>query len=146
MYGRVDLTKVHYELDPKIVLHKPDYYEALHVYKQYCQYKKFDSVIPFYRDDIRINDFHCLYQDGKLIAWQQTQLYTEDKVAWNEQFAWDYSNPRDKIGWRFKYHITAYYKANGYKYLYLGDHHDYKSKIQGYEILGPYSTHRKGGL
>ena len=64
-------------------------------------------------------------------------LNVTDKVTnITVQFAWDYSNPEDSVGWRFSYHVPAYYKSQGYKYLYLGDHHDYKSRIQGYEILG----------
>lgn len=142
MYGRVDLSKVEYDLDTEIILHKPDYIDALDVYKKYCVYKKFSSVYPLYRDDIKNNNFHCLYKDNNLIAWQQTRLYTQDKVAWNEQFAWDYSNPKDEIGWKFCRYTAAYYKAIGYKYLYLGDHHDYKSKIQGYEILDANSIYK----
>ena len=103
-------------------------------------YKNFDSVYPLYRDDILHNDFHCLYVDSNLVAWEQTRTYISDKVAFSDQFAWDYSNPEDRVGWRFSYHVPAYYKSQGYKYLYLGDHHDYKSRIQGYEILGPIKT------
>ena len=140
MYGRIDLSKVKYKLDPDIFLHKPSWKEAAHVYNVYCKYKNFDSVFPLYSDDILQNDFHCLYIDNKLIAWEQTRTYTNDKVAFSDQFAWDYSNPEDRVGWRFSYHVPAYYKSQGYKYLYLGDHHDYKSRIQGYEILGPIKT------
>ena len=137
MYGRIDLSKVKYKLDPDIFLHKPSWDEAAHVYNAYCKYKNFDSVYPLYRDDILHNDFHCLYVDSNLVAWEQTRTYISDKVAFSDQFAWDYSNPEDRVGWRFSYHVPAYYKSQGYKYLYLGDHHDYKSRIQGYEILGP---------
>ena len=31
----------------------------------------------------------------------------------------------------------AYYKSQGYKYYYLGEAHKYKSKFNGFELLGP---------
>ena len=137
MYGRINLSKVDYDLDPDISLYKPSLKEATHVYNTYCKYKNFDSVFPLYSDDILQNDFHRLYIDDKLIAWEQTKTYTNDKGGFSDQFAWDYGNPEGRVGWRFSYHVPAYYKSQGYKYLYLGDHQDYKSRIQGYEILGP---------
>lgn len=135
MYGRIDLSKTNYYLDNDIKIYKPKYEDALRVYTEYCNYKDFESVYPFYQDDINNNDFHCLYVDNTLIAWQQTRIYTQDKVAFHEQFAWDYSNPKDKLGWRFYYHTCAFYKQNNYQYLYIGDHQPHKLNISGYEIL-----------
>ena len=140
MYGRVDLSKVQYELDKDIIHHHPTYEEASGVYDAYCKYKNFTSVIPLYYGDIELHDWNCLYQDGKLVAWEQTKLYPKDLIAHSYQFAWTYDNPLAKIGWRFSHHVPAWLKSKGYKYLYLGDHHDYKTKIQGYEILGAINT------
>ena len=91
MYGRIDLSKVKYKLDPDIFLHKPSWDEAAHIYNTYCKYKNFDSVYQLYSDDILQNDFHCLYINDKLVAWEQTRVYTTDKVAFSDQFAWDYT-------------------------------------------------------
>ena len=144
MYGRVDLSKVEYKLDTDIIHHKPTLLEATEVFNAYCTYKKFESVHPLYQDDINIYDWNCLYENGKLVAWEQTLLYPNDKIGMSMQFAWDYQEPHKRIGWRFSHHVPAWLKSIGYKYLYLGDHHEYKAKIQGYEVLAPIGKHIDG--
>jgi len=135
MYGRIDLSKTNYYLDNKIKLCKPEYEDALRVYTEYCNYKNFSSVYPLYKDDLQC-DIHCLYVENRLIAFQKTEVYINDKVAFHDQFAWDYSNPKDEIGWRFYYHTCAFYKQRGYSYLYIGEHQPHKLKLCGYEIMG----------
>ena len=54
-----------------------------------------------------------------------------------DHHAWDYSNPKLRIGLRSLQNECAFYKSQGYKYLYLGLADDYKSQLEGYEILGP---------
>ena len=135
MYGRIDLTKIHEHIDIEIFNIKPSLDDAKRVYEIYCQYKKFESVIPLYHGDIDLYEWFCYFEDHKLIAWQQTQIYPEDKVAFQIQFAWNYHNPNLKLGWRFNDHVSAWLKFKGYDYLYMGDHESYMSKLDGYEIL-----------
>ena len=98
MYGRVDLSKVEYKLDADIIHHKPTLQEATEVFNAYCKHKNFASVYPLYQDDINIYDWNCLYENGKLIAWEQTLLYPNDKIGMSMQFAWNYSQPNKSIG------------------------------------------------
>jgi len=144
MYGRINLAKINYKLDKEIINVKPTLAEAQEVFEKYCIYKNFDSVHPLYADDINLYEWNCLYENGKLIAWEQTLMYPNDKVAFSQQFAWNYQKPSRSIGWRFSYHVPAWLKAKDYKYLYLGDHHDYKAQIQGYEVLAHISKHLDG--
>jgi len=146
MYGRIDLSKIDYELDKDIVTCKPSLEEATEVFVAYCKYKKFKSVYPLYQDDIDLYSWNCLYENGKLVAWEQTLLYPNDKIGMSMQFAWNYDVPSKSIGWRFSFHVPAWLKSIGYKYLYLGDHHDYKAKIKGYEVLAPIEEHINGNF
>ena len=146
MYGRIDLAKINYKLDEEIINCKPTLEEATKVFNAYCSYKDFASVHPLYHDDINLYEWNCLYENNKLIAWEQTLLYPTDKIGMSIQFAWDYAEPSKRIGWRFSHHVPAWLKAKGYKYLYIGDHHDYKAKIKGYEVLAPISEHMNGNF
>ena len=135
MYGRINLSKVNCIVDDKIFHVKPSIEEARDVYHEYCRYKKFESIFPLYIGDIKYYEWFCYFEDHKLIAWQQTQIYPEDKVAFQIQFAWNYHNPDLELGWRFNDHVSAWLKLKGYDYLYMGDHEPYMSKLNGYEIL-----------
>ena len=146
MYGRINLEEIDYDLDKDIKTTKPNLKEANEVFINYCLYKDFNSVHPLYQDDIDLYAWNCLYEEDKLVAWEQTLLYPNDKVAFSQQFAWDYKKPWKRIGWRFSYHVPAWLKSKGYKYLYLGDHHEYKSKIKGYEVLEHISKHLDGSF
>jgi hypothetical protein len=48
----------------------------------------------------------------------------------------DYNNPELKLGYESLKHECTVYKTLGYQYLYLGEAVTYKSKLQGYEVLG----------
>lgn len=146
MYGRIDLSKIDYELDPDIVSVKPTLEEATEVFVTYCKHKNFESVHPLYQDDIDLYAWNCLYEYNKLIAWEQTLLYPKDKVGFSQQFAWNYEQPWKRIGWRFSHHVPAWMKSQGYKYLYLGDHQEYKAEIVGYEILAHIDKHVDGSF
>ena len=58
------------------------------------------------------------------------------------QFAWDYKNPKLRLGVLSLENECDWAQTNGYKYLYLGrddifnNPNNYKSKFKGYEILG----------
>ena len=52
-----------------------------------------------------------------------------------DQFAWDYAEPKLKLGYRSIRSECAYYKKAGYKYYILGDLDKYKEELKGYEII-----------
>ena len=53
------------------------------------------------------------------------------------QFAWDYAQPKLRLGIESLKHECAIYKDRGFRYLYLGEADEYKSEIQGFETMGP---------
>ncbi len=108
------------------------------IYKKYCTYKKFESVVPLFDGMIfdKYTDVVCYYPDDKLAAFSLVKRYDRENAE-ALQFAWDYKQPELRLGLESLKHECAYYKNQGYKYLYLGLADEYKSQIDGYEILGP---------
>lgn len=81
------------------------------------------------------NDILGYYDNsGKLVAFSLVRRH--DKVnAESVQFAWDYANPKLRLGILSLETECAFYKAAGYKYLYLGISEEYKTKFDGYEEI-----------
>ena len=74
-------------------------------------------------------------KDEKLVAFSLIRCYNS-KNAEAVQFAWDYAKPKLSLGRISLENECAYYKDQGYKYYYLGEAHKYKSKFDGFELLG----------
>jgi hypothetical protein len=77
------------------------------------------------------------YKENELIAYTLILKYPSRKGVLSEQFAWNYVEPELQLGYRSLEHECEFYKGQGYQYLYLGEHSKYKSKLAGYELLGP---------
>ena len=108
------------------------------IYKQYCTYKQFVSVMPLFLSQFQdsANDIHVYYHGDQIVAWSLCRRWDEYNVE-SMQFAWDYRTPELELGRRSLEHECAYYKKLGYKYLYLGESANYKAEFDGYEIIGP---------
>ena len=106
------------------------------IYKEYCSYKKFKSVMPIF--DIQYEypgvELICYYDNNDFIAWDMMRLYNNEDVE-AIQFAWEYTNPDLKLGIESLKNACAIYKERGFKYLYLGEAAKYK-QIDGYEEIG----------
>lgn len=136
-YGRIDLTKTNYQLDPDAtLLLNPDIEALKEIYAHYCGYKRFKSVEPLFSYEILKSDVIGYFDDSNLVAFSIISHVDEISVR-GLQFAWNYKKPSLNLGWRANFHECAWYKQLGYRYYYLGSHHPYKEKISGYEILGP---------
>lgn len=142
-FCRINLSKTNYATLPfghfMSMAERDDRMTALqNIYQKYCQYKQFTSVMPLFPGLIfdKYTDVIAYYTDGKLSAFTLTKRYDRENVE-SLQFAWDYENPDLRLGIASLHHECAYYKSQGFKYLYLGFADDYKSQIDGYEILGP---------
>ena len=61
----------------------------------------------------------------------------DDENAECYQFAWDYRRPKLQLGIASLKHECAYYKAKGFKYLYIGGADEYKNQIDGLEVMSP---------
>lgn len=78
------------------------------------------------------------YNDRQLVAFSLVKKWDNDNAE-SVQFAWDYVNPKLEYGYKSLIVECAVYKELGFKYLYLGEVADYKSKLDGYEIIdNPY--------
>jgi len=73
------------------------------------------------------------FTNGKLVAFSMIDIMDADNIE-NMQFAWNYEQPRLRLGIESMKHECAYYKELGYKYLYMGGDEDYKSEIDGFEL------------
>jgi hypothetical protein len=139
MYGRIDLLKTSYSINTEFkFLKNPNISELQTVYKQYCIYKKFKSVMPIFDSEFNDpkNDVIGYYVSGNMIAFSLLRRYDTQNVE-AIQFAWNYEKPELQLGIQSLKSECAIYKELGFKYLYLGGADQYKTKIDGFEILGP---------
>lgn len=137
-YCRIDLNKTNYEAMPadqwKYLV---TFGELPLIYKQYCQYKKFDSVMPLFESQFSDSNTNVIgyYSNKKLVAFSIIKIYDAENIE-AVQFAWDYADPELRLGINSLKHECAVYRDRGFKYLYLGEAADYKAQLDGFEILG----------
>ena len=136
IYCRIKLSKTNYKpYENSLILTNPNLKEIQKIYKQYCEYKKFKSVQPLFENDIKVHKVMGYYDEGEFVAF--SLLYELDKHNIESlQFAWNYKNPKLRLGIVSLENECDWAKANGYRYLYLGQDDRYKSQFKGYEILG----------
>lgn len=142
IYCRIDLSKTAYvELNNYKILDVSYYEQIKNIYKQYCAYKKFKSVIPIFYEELesQYNEVLGYYNNNELIAFSLINLYPTDRSAYAEQFAWNYENPKLRLGYESLKSECARYKRLGYKYLYIGEYNEYKTQFSGFEIVGTFN-------
>lgn len=108
------------------------------IYRQYCIYKKFPSVMPIFdsRYTDPMTDVIGYFDQAKMVAFSLIRRFDAHN-ALCDQFAWTYHQPKLRLGIETMKAECAIYKARGFRYLYLEQAHEYKSEIDGFEILGP---------
>ena len=136
IYCRIKLSKTNYKpYENSLILTNPNLKEIQKIYKQYCEYKKFKSVQPLFENDVKVHKVMGYYDEGEFVAF--SLLYELDKHNIESlQFAWNYKNPKLRLGIVSLENECDWAKANGYRYLYLGQDDRYKSQFKGYEKLG----------
>ena len=77
------------------------------------------------------------FDQQQLVAFSLMRKYDNDNIE-ALQFAWTYHNPRSRLGIVSLKHECALYKSLGFQFLYLGGADEYKSEIDGFEILKGY--------
>ena len=119
-------------------LHEPNIAQLKDIYRTYCIYKHFVSVMPVFhsRYNDPMADIIGYYDSGKLVAWSLIRRF-DNHNAQCDQCAWTYHKPKLRMGIETMKTECAIYKQQGFKYLYLEQAHLYKSEIDGFEILGP---------
>lgn len=139
IFCRINLDKTNYSyLVNWRYIKDPDTDALDLIYKKYCQYKKFSSVMPIFVSQYTdpATDIIGYSHNGALVAFSLIKKY-DAYNAESVQFAWDYEHPELQLGIRSLENECALYKSLGFRHLYLGLSHPYKSKIAGYEVLGP---------
>jgi len=138
-FARIDLSKTDYSIDMEWMYMRQPNIPALNaIYREYCTYKKFSSVMPIFdsRYTDSMTDVIGYYDQARLVAFSLIKRYDEHN-ALCDQFAWTYHNPKLRMGIETMKTECAIYKQRGFRYLYLEQAHLYKSEIDGFEILGP---------
>jgi len=137
-FCRINLSKTNYTLLNNFILFVSPPVEKLQtIYREYCQYKKFESVMPIFESqftDTKNDTYGYVNNVQEIVAFSIVRRH-DTKNAESMQFAWNYADPLLQLGIRSLETECAIYKNRGYQYLYLGEAADYKAKLDGYEIL-----------
>ena len=108
------------------------------IYRTYCIYKHFASVMPLFDSQFTdaMTDVIGYKENGELVAFSLMQRLDDQNVL-ASQFAWTYHNPRTRLGIESLKTECAIYRDRGFEYLYLDQAHLYKQDLDGFELLGP---------
>jgi hypothetical protein len=119
-------------------LTQPDIPVLQDIYRTYCIYKHFASVMPLFDSQFTdpATDVIGYREDGRLVAFSLMKRYDEKNVL-ASQFAWTYHNPKTRLGIESLKTECAIYRERGFRYLYLDQAHLYKQGFDGFELLGP---------
>ena len=137
-YARVKLSQTNYiTMDNWNYITDINIHQLNEIYKKYCDYKDFDSVMPIFDSQYldKSVDIIGYYDSDTLIAFSMVRRYNE-KNAELLQFAWDYVKPELTLGIESLKNECAIYKSRGFDYLYLGGAEKYKRFLDGFEIIG----------
>ena len=138
-FARIDLAQTTYR--PTVTweyLLEPNIAQLQDIYRTYCIYKHFASVMPLFDSQFTdpATDVIGYREHGELVAFSLMKRFdTENVLA--SQFAWTYHNPRSRLGIESLKTECAIYRDRGFKYLYLDQAHLYKQGLDGFELLGP---------
>jgi len=138
-FARINLEKNTDQVAVKwAYLKNPNVAELQDIYRTYCIYKHFASVMPLFDSQFTDPDTDVLgyYDNDLLVAFSIIKRY-DDENALCAQFAWNYRNPKLRLGIESLRTECAIYRERGFKYLYLDQAHLYKQGITGFELLGP---------
>jgi hypothetical protein len=137
-FARIDLARTTYQptVDWKI-LTDPNIPLLKDIYRTYCIYKHFASVMPLFASQFTdpLTDVIGYREQGQLVAFSLMKRHDDHNVL-ASQFAWTYHNPRTRLGVESLKTECAVYRERGFRYLYLDQAHLYKQGLEGFEILG----------
>jgi hypothetical protein len=137
-FARIDLKKTTYT--PTVTweyLVDPDVAQLKDIYRTYCIYKHFASVMPLFDSQFTDpnTDIIGYKEHQQLVAFSLMKRYDDLNVL-ASQFAWTYLNPKTRLGIESLKTECAIYRDRGFEYLYLDQAHLYKQGLEGFEILG----------
>jgi hypothetical protein len=137
-FARINLVKTTYT--PTVAweyLHNPNIAVLSDIYRTYCIYKHFASVMPLFDSQFTdpMTDVIGYLDQGRLVAFSLMKRY-DNKNVLASQFAWTYHDPKTRLGVESLKTECAIYRDRGFDYLYLDQAHLYKQGLEGFEILG----------
>ena len=137
-FARINLEKTTYT--PTVVweyLRDPNIAVLNDIYRTYCIYKHFASVMPIFDSQYTdpLTDVIGYRDQGRLVAFSLMKRY-DNKNVLASQFAWTYHDPKTRLGVESLKTECAIYRERGFEYLYLDQAHLYKQGLEGFEILG----------
>ena len=138
-FARIDLSKTTCQATVAWeYLREPNIDQLKDIYRTYCIYKHFASVMPLFDSQFTDpgTDVIGYREAGELVAFSLMKRLDDQNVL-ASQFAWTYHNPRTRLGVESLKTECAIYRDRGYKFLYLDQAHLYKQGFEGFEILGP---------
>jgi hypothetical protein len=138
-FARINLLQTTYQ--PTVdweYLREPNILLLKDIYRTYCIYKHFASVMPLFDSQFTdpATDVIGYKEQGKLVAFSLMKRLDDQNVL-ASQFAWTYHNPRTQLGIESLKTECAIYRDRGFSYLYLDQAHLYKQGLDGFELLGP---------
>lgn len=137
-FARISLKQTTYTptVDWKF-LTDPDIPTLKNIYRIYCVYKQFASVMPLFDSQFTDSNTDVIgyYEDQQLVAFSLMKRYDTKNVL-ASQFAWTYHNPKTRLGVESLKTECAIYREQGFQYLYLDQAHLYKQSLEGFEMLG----------
>ena len=137
-FARIRLEKTTYQASVEWrYIREPNIEQLQDIYRTYCIYKHFASVMPLFDSQFTDPDTDVIgyYEEDQLVAFSLMKRYDKENVL-ASQFAWTYHNPRTRLGVESLKTECAIYRDQGYKFLYLDQAHLYKQGLEGFEILG----------
>jgi hypothetical protein len=138
-FGRIALQKTSYQPELACELLNPvPVDQVISVYRDYCSHKHFQSVMPMIPGRLTDTNTEIIgYHDNdQLVAWSMYRIW-DNKNILSDHFAWNYRNPRLRLGMRSLMTECAIYRNRGYEYMYFESVEPYMLDIEGFEILGP---------
>lgn len=138
-FARIVLDQTSYQ--PQVAweyLLEPNITQLRDIYRTYCIYKHFASVMPLFDSQFTdpATDVIGYREHGELVAFSLMKRL-DDRNVLASQFAWTYHNARSRLGIESLKTECAIYRDRGFKYLYLDQAHLYKQGLEGFELLGP---------
>jgi hypothetical protein len=140
-FGRINLQLTDYE--PNLdccVLDPVPVDDVLSVYRDYCAHKHFLSVMPMIPGRLTAADTEIIgyHDNARLVAWSMYRIWDSENIL-SDHHAWDYRNPRLRLGQRSLENECAIYRDRGFRYMYFESIEPYLLDLQGFEILGKLS-------
>jgi hypothetical protein len=137
-FARIDLQSTTYqrELDAQLLDPVP-INTVLRIYRDYCAHRHFQSVMPMIPGRLTApgTEVWGYHDQGNLVAWSMYRIWDSDNIL-SDHFAWNYQNPRLRLGIRSIETECAIYRDRGYRWMYFESVEPYMLDLQGFEIMG----------